>query len=49
MFCSKIVHQDAAHGAFATRDYEKGKVIGEYTGALYLAKQGTLFSQFRSQ
>ena len=48
MLCSNIVHQDAAHGAFATRDYEKGEVIGEYTGALYLAKQGTLFSQFRS-
>ena len=37
MFCSNIVHEDAARGAFATRDYKKGDVIGEYTGALYVA------------
>ena len=38
--CSNIVHAEAAMGAFATKGYQKGDLIGEYTGALYLAKDG---------
>ena len=38
--CSNIVHTEAALGAFATKEYQKGEIIGDYTGALYLAKEG---------
>jgi len=38
--CSNIVHAEAAMGAFATKEYQKGDLIGKYTGALYLAKDG---------
>ena len=35
-------------GAFATKEYQKGDLIGEYTGALYLAKDGMQLLQFDS-
>ena len=49
MLCSNSVHKDAAQEAFATREYKKGKVIEEYTGALYVAREGTQLWQFHSQ
>ena len=46
MFCSNIVHQDAARGAFATRDYEKGEVIGSTLVLSILPNKVSCFHSF---